>query len=142
MLSTRAGQKVPLSKVLKGGGGPLGWFLKCSRLSGWNAMKPAVLPLDDIYAPQPGLVVYYSDRYRRSSTMIDVGAKVFQNQKLLELPDMSIMKLLVRIHEADAVRIKVGLPATIRLPRSLAPITMVLPGAPRPRFPPERRPPT
>lgn len=68
-----------------------------------------------ILAPQPGLVVYYSESRRGSSTMIDAGAKVYQNQKMLELPDLSQMKMVVRIHEADAERIKPGLKALIKV---------------------------
>ena len=45
--------------------------------------------------------------------MIDEGAKVYKRQKILTLPDMSQMKLEVRVHEADAERIKPGLPANV-----------------------------
>jgi len=74
-----------------------------------------LLEKTQICAPQPGLVVYYSDQHRRSSTVIDVGGTVHQNQTILQLPDLSQMKLVIRIHEADAERIKVGLPAKIQV---------------------------
>ncbi len=68
-----------------------------------------------IFAPEPGLVVYHSNRHWGSRNMIDVGGEVHQNQKMLELPDLSQMKLVIRVHEADAERIKVGLPAKIQV---------------------------
>ena len=47
--------------------------------------------------------------------MIDEGAKVYKRQKILSLPDLSQMKLVVRVHEADAERIKPGLPVNVTM---------------------------
>jgi HlyD family secretion protein len=54
-------------------------------------------------APQPGLVVYGSstgEQFRRSSGLIAEGEKVYERQKLIELPDISTMKVDVNVHES------------------------------------------
>jgi HlyD family secretion protein len=65
-----------------------------------------------IYAPQDGLVVYSGGgggggRFSNES-MIEEGAVVRNRQELIKLPDVSQMKLLVRIHESHINQVHVG----------------------------------
>jgi HlyD family secretion protein len=65
-----------------------------------------------IYAPQDGLVVYGSggggggDRRFSSESMIEEGAVVRNRQEIIKLPDVSHMKLTVRIHESHINQIR------------------------------------
>lgn len=64
-----------------------------------------------IYAPKDGLVVYggSSDGRRWSSeSMIEEGATVRNRQELIKLPDVSRMKLQVKIHESHINQVQLG----------------------------------
>jgi len=63
-----------------------------------------------IHAPQDGLVVFASSGGGRFSneSMIEEGAVVRYRQELIKLPDVSQMKLLVRIHESHINQVHVG----------------------------------
>jgi HlyD family secretion protein len=72
-----------------------------------------------IPAPQDGLVVYSTGgggggRFS-SESMIEEGAVVRNRQELIKLPDVSEMKLLVKIHESHINQIRPGLPAYVVL---------------------------
>lgn len=71
-----------------------------------------------IHAPQDGLVVYASgsssSRFS-SESMIEEGAVVRNRQELIKLPDVSDMKLQVKIHESHINQIRSGLPAYVVL---------------------------
>lgn len=73
-----------------------------------------------IHAPQDGLVVYSSGggggggRFS-SESMIEEGAVVRNRQELIKLPDVSEMKLQVKIHESHIIQIRPGLPAYVVL---------------------------
>jgi len=69
-----------------------------------------------IRAPAPGLVVYSSsgDSYRREERgPIQEGAKVYQRQKLISLPNTAEMIVEVRVHEASVDKVRPGQRATI-----------------------------
>jgi len=69
-----------------------------------------------ILAPQDGLVVYAGDSHRSSSeSPIEEGATVRTRQEIIKLPDVSQMKLVVRVHEAYINMITAGLPAFVVL---------------------------
>jgi HlyD family secretion protein len=69
-----------------------------------------------IYAPADGLVVYTrSDRWYRSDSEIETGAQVIERQLLIQLPDTTSMKVVIRVHEAQTEHLKVGLPARIEV---------------------------
>jgi HlyD family secretion protein len=69
-----------------------------------------------IYAPQDGLVVYsVSDNRFSSESLIEEGATVRNRQTLIKLPDVSEMKLTVKIHESHINMISPGQPAYIVL---------------------------
>jgi len=69
-----------------------------------------------IKAPQQGLVVYASstsEPWRRERGLVAEGEKVYERQKLIELPDLSAMKVDVNIHESVRDIIKEDQPAII-----------------------------
>lgn len=71
-----------------------------------------------IYAPADGLVVYGAGgggRHFMTGTQIKEGAEVFERQTILRLPDTSSMKVVVRIHEAQTDKIRLGQEAIIEV---------------------------
>lgn len=70
-----------------------------------------------IYAPQDGLVVYAGGSSSRfsSESMIEEGAVVRNRQELIKLPDVSAMKLQVKIHESYINQVRVGQAAFVVL---------------------------
>jgi HlyD family secretion protein len=70
-----------------------------------------------IYAPNDGLVVYASSGAGRfsSESMIEEGAVVRNRQELIKLPDVSAMKLQVKIHESHINQIARGQQAFVVL---------------------------
>lgn len=71
-----------------------------------------------IYSPTQGFVVYYSGGGRwfmSSDNQIKVGAQVIERQILMQLPDTSEMKVMVRIHEAKTNQLELGQKALITI---------------------------
>lgn len=71
-----------------------------------------------IHAPQDGLVVYGGfggDRRFSSESLIEEGAVVRNRQEIIKLPDISEMKVQVRIHESHINQIRIGQPAYVVL---------------------------
>lgn len=68
-----------------------------------------------VKAPQDGLVVYSKDRYWDPSSRVQPGAVVYFQQTLFTLPDLSKMRVKVRIHEAMIKKVKIGQKAEIRV---------------------------
>lgn len=68
-----------------------------------------------IIAPADGLVVYFKQEWWDESRIIKAGAQVHEQQILVQLPDTSSMKVAVRVHEAKAEKLKVGLPAMVQI---------------------------
>lgn len=69
-----------------------------------------------IRAPQDGLVVYpVSDSHFSSESLIEGGAIVRNRQELIKLPDLSRMKVVIKVHESHVNMIRPGLPAFIML---------------------------
>lgn len=69
-----------------------------------------------IKAPQPGLVIYGSssgDSWRRDRGLVAEGESVYERQKLIELPDLSILKVQVSVHESARDMIKPGQEAIV-----------------------------
>jgi len=69
-----------------------------------------------ITAPQQGLVVYSSsseDHHHMERGLIAEGEKVWEGQELIELPDLSTMKVKVHIHEPLREVVKPGQEAVI-----------------------------
>ena len=70
-----------------------------------------------IYAPQDGLVVYAGSGggHWSSESMIEEGAVVRNRQEVIKLPDVSVMKVQVKIHETYINQIALGQPAFVVL---------------------------
>jgi HlyD family secretion protein len=70
-----------------------------------------------MYAPAEGLVVYGSagGGHFSSESLIEEGAVVRNRQEIIRLPDISEMKLQVKIHESHINQIRLGQPAFIVL---------------------------
>ncbi len=69
-----------------------------------------------IYAPQEGLVVYQvSDNHFSSESLIEGGATVRNRQELIKLPDLSRMKVTVKVHESHVGMVRPGQPAYVVL---------------------------
>jgi HlyD family secretion protein len=70
-----------------------------------------------IYAPQDGLVVYGSagGGHFSSESMIEEGAIVRNRQEIIKLPDISEMKVTVKIHESHINQLNLGQPAFVVL---------------------------
>lgn len=70
-----------------------------------------------VYAPQDGLVVYGSPGggHFSSESMIEEGAVVRNRQEIIKLPDVSTMKVQVKIHETHIAQVRIGQPAFVVL---------------------------
>ncbi len=71
-----------------------------------------------IYAPASGLVVYHvgeSSRYGGSSSIIEKGTSLRKGQDIIHLPDLSKMKVTLKIHESRINQVKPGLQVQIRV---------------------------
>lgn len=91
-----------------------------------------------IHAPQDGIVVYYipeSSRFSSSERgLIQQGASVQEGQKMMRIPNLNVMQVTTRVHEAMFSRIKgddrrsTGIHESVRvgLMLNLSPINAVL----------------
>ena len=69
-----------------------------------------------ITAPAPGLVVYYKSRSRyNSSPPVEEGAMVRERQKLITLPDISVMRMDVKVHESAIDNVRTGQKARVSI---------------------------
>ena len=69
-------------------------------------------------APQDGLVVYANERSSRGGSqevMIQEGSQVRERQAIINLPDVSRMRVNARIHESKIDLIEEGLAARVRV---------------------------
>lgn len=73
-----------------------------------------------IYAPNTGIVVYYVPEQTRmgsgaTQSIVAQGEPVQFGQKMMSIPDLSHMKVNVRIHEAFYTKMKPDLPCLVRV---------------------------
>ena len=70
-----------------------------------------------IFAPQDGMAVFAGggDRRFSSESMIEEGAVVRNRQELIKLPDISEMKLIVKVHESQINNVRLGQAAYVVL---------------------------
>lgn len=70
-----------------------------------------------IFAPQAGEVVYANIEGSRgqNSVVIEEGAAVRERQAIINLPDMSQMKVTSRVHESAIAAVRTGLRVLIRV---------------------------
>ncbi len=74
-----------------------------------------------IKAPQNGIVIYANDQGggrgmgSSSGVKIEEGATVRESQTILRLPDLSNMQVKMTVHESKVERLKVGMPANVKI---------------------------
>ncbi|QEL16112.1 efflux RND transporter periplasmic adaptor subunit [Limnoglobus roseus] len=68
-----------------------------------------------IHAPSDGIVVYSNSRYWDESARIRPGAQLYYRQEIFSLPDLSRMRVKMKIHESVIKKVKVGMPATFQV---------------------------
>ena len=75
----------------------------------------------EIKAPQNGIVIYANDQGggrgmgSSSGVKIEEGATVRDAQTILRLPDLSNMQVKMTVHESKVERLKVGMPASVKI---------------------------
>lgn len=75
-----------------------------------------------IKAPADGMVVYVNNPDNQQS-VIQPGAEVRERQPILRLPDVSSMKAVLKLNEAQANRVQVGMRANVEITGIAAPIS-------------------
>ncbi|MFC1561379.1 efflux RND transporter periplasmic adaptor subunit [candidate division KSB1 bacterium] len=61
-----------------------------------------------MYAPMDGLVVYKENYMQGTSSKIKVGQEVHRRMALIELPDLSVMKVKTAVNEVDISKVRTG----------------------------------
>jgi HlyD family secretion protein len=80
------------------------------------AKKIEQLKATKVFAPTPGLVIYAKSRNRWSDDdQITEGAMVRNRMELVKIPDVTSMKVIVKVHESMISQIKKGQKAYIVL---------------------------
>ena len=68
-----------------------------------------------IKAPADGILVYSSSRYYDESARIRPGAQLYYRQEIFSLPDLTKMRVKMKIHESVIKKVKLGMPATFQI---------------------------
>jgi len=68
-----------------------------------------------IKAPSPGQVVYWSSTQRWTRTKIEQGAEIYEGSRIISIPDMSKMKVEIKVHEVWIDKIDPGQKAEITI---------------------------
>jgi HlyD family secretion protein len=73
------------------------------------------IELCTIKATKPGLVIYASSTdFRRGTRQpIEAGVTVYERQEIINMPDLSSMVALIKVHESQVKRIRKGQPVEI-----------------------------
>jgi HlyD family secretion protein len=90
------------------------YSLEKERLEKWRKQLEACT----IRAPVPGQVVYSSsmmDRWERRNRPIEIGAEIYERQKIISIPDTSEMKVEIKIHETWVDKVQPEQPARITI---------------------------
>jgi HlyD family secretion protein len=88
--------------------------LEKERLEKWRKQLAACT----IKAPVAGQVVYSSsmmDQWERRNRPIEIGATIYERQKIISIPDTSEMKVEIKIHETWVDKIQPGQQARITI---------------------------
>lgn len=68
-----------------------------------------------IKAPSDGILVYSNSRYWDESARIRPGAQLYYRQEIFSLPDLSKMRVKIKIHESVIKKVHLGMPATFQI---------------------------
>jgi len=66
-------------------------------------------------APSPGIVIYGDPRRPWNRDEIRVGGEVWGQMTLITIPDLRVMQVKLRVHEADISKLHEGQPATVSM---------------------------
>ncbi|MBX9622770.1 MAG: efflux RND transporter periplasmic adaptor subunit [Gemmataceae bacterium] len=69
----------------------------------------------EVKAPGDGIVIYVKFRPWDDSATIKPGAQLYFQQPIFNLPDLGRMKVKLKVHESVVKKVKVGLPATMKV---------------------------
>lgn len=64
------------------------------------------LSVCEIKAPQDGIIVYANERYWDEQSRVRPGAMVYYQQTLFRLPDLTKMRVKVKVHESQIKKVK------------------------------------
>ena len=67
-----------------------------------------------VRAPQDGVAIIARKPFQWRK-FLEPGVRVYENQELFKLPDLSRMEVVVSLHESMGPRVKVGMPAAVRV---------------------------
>ncbi len=68
-----------------------------------------------IKAPSAGIVVYYNARYWDESARIRPGGQLYYRQPIFTLPDLSKMRVKMKVHESIVKKVKTDNTATMQI---------------------------
>lgn len=68
-----------------------------------------------IKAPASGIVVYANSRFWDEGMRIRPGAQLYNRQEIFSLPDLSRMRVRLRIHESAIKKVGIGMVVTMQL---------------------------
>lgn len=68
-----------------------------------------------IHAPAGGIVVYSNSRYWDESSRIRPGAQLYFRQEIFSLPDLTRMRVKLKVHESVIKKVKIGMSATFQI---------------------------
>ena len=91
-----------------------------SKKTTWEMRKRALKDMLEekdklvIRADAPGIIIYDSGRWWRPPDLA-IGALVPSRRRLMRIPDMSTLRIFSRVFEGISEKVKVGMPALIRL---------------------------
>lgn len=68
-----------------------------------------------IHAPTSGMVIHTEEGRWMDRTKVREGDSVRRHQEIMEIPDLSLLQVEIRINELDAELIRIGQPVRIRM---------------------------
>lgn len=66
-------------------------------------------------APCPGIVVYGDPHEPWYRQQVKVGGQVWGSQTLMTIPDLRVLQVKIKVHEADIDKVKEGLPVNVTM---------------------------
>ncbi|RKY19080.1 MAG: hypothetical protein DRQ55_11610 [Planctomycetota bacterium] len=69
----------------------------------------------ELRAPSPGIVIYGDPQQMWRSSEIRVGEEIWGSTTIITIPDLRVMQVKLRVHEADISKVNVGLVAKVSM---------------------------
>ena len=83
------------------------------KVEGWKRNNLKAIEDRQLKAPADGMVVYRMVQMRDTASKIEVGSRVWDRMGILELPDMSRLKVRTKISESASGCIRIGSQAVV-----------------------------